>query len=218
MSSYFVAGTGTDVGKTFTTCALIGAARRKRWLVSAYKPVITGYVEGDVASDSARIAAALGEDSIAAISPWRFALPIAPNLAAQDEGRVLGLGELTDWTRSAVTQNGLTLIETVGGAMVPLNAQVTTRDWMVEIGLPILLVTGTYLGCMSHTLCTFEALRGAGLLVKAVIINASPMGGELAAIADTLRQHLPPVPLVAQPRVASPDQATATHALLEQLA
>ena len=39
MTAYFITGSGTGVGKTFTTCALLHAVKNAR----GYKPIISGY-------------------------------------------------------------------------------------------------------------------------------------------------------------------------------
>jgi len=59
MSAYFITACGTGIGKTFTTCALIHAARAAGREVRAYKPVISGFDVADAESDTARIMGAL---------------------------------------------------------------------------------------------------------------------------------------------------------------
>ncbi|MFM9863200.1 MAG: AAA family ATPase, partial [Micropepsaceae bacterium] len=43
MTSFFVTATGTEVGKTYITCGLIDALRRRGTPVSALKPIISGF-------------------------------------------------------------------------------------------------------------------------------------------------------------------------------
>ena len=218
MSAYMIAATGTNIGKTFTTCALVHAARAHGRAVAAYKPIISGYVEGDAQSDSAQILAALGQGEMDAISPWRFAAPLSPDMAARLEGRSLALADIVAWTQSVKPTAELTLIETVGGLMVPLNAQNTTRDWMQQMGLPLILVTGSYLGAISHTLTTLEAARAVGLKVAALIISETEGSTvDLQATRESIANHAHDIPLIlAQPRVSSPSEATVIHSLLER--
>lgn len=77
MTAYFVTGTGTGVGKTFTTCALLHAAHGR---MKGYKPVISGFGVGDC--DTTHIIEAQGSGTIEEISPWRFAAPLSPDMAA----------------------------------------------------------------------------------------------------------------------------------------
>lgn len=217
MSAYFVTGSGTGVGKTFTTCALAYAGRSRK--VRAYKPVISGYVtQGDV--DTALLREALGTDiDDASLSPWRFEAPLSPHMAAAREGRSLSVAELEAWTKD-VRNGSLCFIETVGGLMVPLNAQETTRDWMARAGLPLVMVTGNYLGALSHTLSTMEAARNAGMRVAALVVNeCADSHVDLEETTTTFKTFLADIPLIiAQPRVSSYKEATAIHALLEHFA
>lgn len=220
MSAYFITATGTGVGKTFTTCALIHTARQHGRTVAAYKPVISGYDPEDAQSDTARIITALGGGAVENISPWRFRAPLSPDMAARQEQRNLTLGPLVDWSTGVRNGASLTLIETVGGLMVPLNAQHTTRHWMAASRLPLVMVTGSYLGAISHTLTTLEAARAAELTIAALIINESEGSTvPLAATHESIANHCHDIPLIlAQPRVSSPQKATAIHLLLEHLA
>ncbi|HEY9345369.1 MAG TPA: dethiobiotin synthase, partial [Inquilinus sp.] len=63
------------------------------------------------------------------------------------------------------------LIEGVGGAMVPLTDHETVLDWIAALRVPVLLVAGSYLGTISHTLTTLGVLRTAGLDVRAIVLN-----------------------------------------------
>lgn len=209
MSTYFVTATGTGIGKTFATCALLYADKGTR----GYKPVISGYGPGD--NDTTAIIE-YGGGKIDDVSPWRFKAPLSPDMAAAKEGREIKLNELVNWTKEAAKEP--CYIETVGGLMVPLNATCTTRDWMQAAGLPLIMVTGTYLGALSHTLCTLEAARVANLTIAALIINESVEGVDLLETKKSLACHVRDIPLiVAQPRVASPKDATVIHGLVGQL-
>lgn len=213
MSAYFITGIGTGIGKTFTTCALLHAAGTR---AKGYKPVISGFAEGD--SDTAQIIAAQRGGTVEEVSPWRFAAPLSPDMAARKEGRALSCAELADWTDRVQQSAPSVLIETVGGLMVPLNARETTRDWLAACKLPLIMVAGSYLGALSHTLTAVEAARAARLNIAALLINESDESVGLEETRASLASHLRDIPLIlAQPRVASPREATVIHALMGQL-
>jgi len=217
MGAYYIAATGTGIGKTFVTRALTHAARSRQRSIMAYKPVISGYDVADETSDTAQLMLALGSVTIDEISPWRFAAPLSPDMAARKEGQRLSLEGLVSWTRQARDAADTVFIETVGGLMVPLNTEHTTRDWMQAAPLPLIMVTGSYLGAISHTLTTLEAARAAGLKVAALLVNESadsPVG--LQATRQSIADHVHDIPLIlAQPRVSSPAEATVIHSLIE---
>jgi len=180
MTAFFITGTGTDIGKTFVTAGLIKALKQNRRAVAALKPVASGYDRNDAAaSDAGQLLAALGqsvtEENVAAISPWRFSAALSPHMAAAREGRAVDYTALLDFTAKAVANTeGVLFIEGIGGVMVPLDAKHTTLDWMAEMKLPLILVTGTYLGAISHTLTAVEALTQRGLRLASLVVNESP--------------------------------------------
>jgi dethiobiotin synthetase len=190
MSAIFITATGTDIGKTYLATALIRHLRDKGHAVDALKPVVTGFDPArPEASDSGRLLVALGRavtpDEIARISPWRYAAPLSPDLAAAREGRTLDFDQLVEFSRKAVRERpGQLLIEGIGGIMVPLDARRTVLDWMSALKIPLLLVVGSYLGSISHTLMCLDVLRRCELSVRAVVVNETP--GSTVTVADTI--------------------------------
>lgn len=211
-SGYFITATGTDIGKTFTTCLLIRRLIARGESVHALKPVISGFSHGDDNTDTVRLLAALGkpcdEQNIAALSPWRFKAPLSPDMAAELEGGDVSVPELVSFCHRAREEQpkGHVLVEGVGGVMVPLNRRgETVLDWMSALNWPVLLVTGTYLGTLSHSLTALAAMQGRGLAPKAVIVSET--AGSSVTLEQTersLRRLLPQsVMLACVPRLAS---------------
>jgi dethiobiotin synthetase len=190
MTAIFVTGTGTDIGKTFVTAGLVRHCRAGGRAVTALKPVVTGYYAAEAAgSDPGVLLSALGKAAtshdIEHIAPYRFAAPLAPAMAARHENRTLDYDGLVGFCRRAIADHdGLLLIEGVGGIMVPLDHRHSVLDWMAELKLPLLLVTGSYLGTISHTLSALDVLERRDLAVKAVIVNET--AGSAVTIADTM--------------------------------
>jgi len=92
------------------------------------------------------------------------------------------------------------VIEGIGGVMVPLDEERTVLDWMTALNIPVLLVTGTYLGSLSHTLTALAALKQRKLIVAGVVVNESP--GSAVPLVDTVEtlSHFAG-PLVVLPRL-----------------
>jgi dethiobiotin synthetase len=218
MKSLFVAGTGTDIGKTHVACALIQAVRTRGLTVDAFKPVVSGFDPADPdASDPGRLALALGEpDALPRISPRRYRAPLAPNLAARLEGETLTLDGLVDDCRARLARpdRDLLLIEGAGGVMSPLTDTATNLDLMVALDLPILLVAGSYLGTVSHVLTALEVIRARGLNLAALVMSESLDAPDLAQTAEMLRAFETRTPLILAPRAETWDASTLTEALL----
>jgi dethiobiotin synthetase len=209
MKSLFVAGTGTDIGKTHVACALIQAVRARGLSVDAFKPVVSGFDPADPdASDPGRLAQALGEpDALTRISPRRYRAPLAPNLAARLEGETLNLDDLIADCQERLADPGrdLLLIEGAGGVMSPLTDDATNLDLMVALDLPILLVAGSYLGTVSHALTALEVIRARSLSVAAIVMSESLDAPDLAQTAEMLRTFETRAPLVLAPRAETWD-------------
>src|ERR1700722_12715468 len=142
MSPFFVTATGTDIGKTFVTAGLVRHLREQGSPVSALKPVMSGFDMATAAiSDAGVLLDALGElvtpEAIDRISPWRFAAPLSPDMAAAREGRAIDFDALVEHCRKEIAAcRGTLFIEGVGGVMVPLDELRTVLDWMEGIGIP----------------------------------------------------------------------------------
>lgn len=219
MVALFVTGTGTDIGKTYVSCALIRALKAKGALVDAFKPVVSGFDPKDAAaSDPARLAAALGDPAgVFRIAPRRYLAPLSPNIAARLEGEVLRLDDMVidAVARAAELRDGLLLVEGAGGVMSPLTDTDTNLDMIAALGAPVLLVAGSYLGTISHVLTALVALRATKATVAAVVMSESLDAPDLTQTAEALAPFLDGVPLFLAPRGESWDaDAVADHLLV----
>lgn len=205
---FFITATGTGIGKTLVTTALCWQLKEQGKKVTALKPVITGFDAADEESDTALILKSCGlkpmPATISAISPWRFAAALSPNLAAAKEGRSIAFREAVDFCRDhAALESDVVLAEGAGGVMAPLNDTHTMLDLMQEISWPVILVTGSYLGAISHTLTALEALHARKLPVRAIIMSESDSGA--VAFDDAVAALSPfvpaDIPLVKLPRL-----------------
>lgn len=210
MGAVFITATGTDVGKTFVACGLIRALRRSGRAVDALKPIVSGYDPARAQdSDPGRLLAALGrpvtDAEVARLSPWRFAAPLSPDLAARREDRTINVAAVSEFCRRAIAAGGGTLlIEGVGGVMVPLDARHTVLDWMADLSLPVIVVAGSYLGTISHTLSALDVIERRGLKVLALVVSKT--AGATVTLEDTvasLGQFTGPAEIVPLPRLAA---------------
>jgi dethiobiotin synthetase len=221
MSAYFITSSGTNVGKTFTSCAMLHAARIGNIPAKAYKPIISGWSEADDTDTAQIVAASGGAQNAADISPpaWRFAAPLSPHRAAALESRPLALDAIINWSCNIIKQPGLTLIEGVGGVMVPLDDRHTVVDWMDALNIPIILVVGSYLGTISHTLTAIESLRIRGLNIAALVMSETAASEQSFAEAQAgLAPFIADIPLrIMQPRVSSWREASHIAALIKDL-
>lgn len=207
MSAVFITATGTDIGKTFVAAALIRHLRSAGIPVDALKPVASGFdIRAPQGSDAGALLAALGRSvtpaEIDRISPWRFAAPLSPDMAARAENRMLDFDALVDFSRRAIASHqGTLLIEGIGGIMVPLDERHTVLDWAGALSIPAVVVTGSYLGTLSHTLTALNVLRARDIAVTALVVNETPDSTvPLAETVQTLARFAPDIRMLAMPR------------------
>lgn len=219
MKALFVAGTGTDLGKTHVACALVEAARARGMRVDAFKPVVSGFdPEAPSESDPARLARALGRpEAWREVSPRRYRAPLAPNIAARLEGDTLKMDDLVmdcrDWLSKRDVD--LALIEGAGGVMSPMTDTETNLDLMSALGLPVLLVAGSYLGTASHLLTALEVVRARNLVVAAVVVSESLDAPELEQTMAMLRTFEHRAPLLSAPRTSCWTASALADAVLD---
>jgi dethiobiotin synthetase len=205
-----ITSVGTGIGKTLVTATLCYQLTRAGRSVRALKPVVSGFRADDPASDPCLILRSLGENptprAIATIAPWRFEPPIAPHLAARREDRVLALDEIADFCTAEMCQNDACdhlLIEGAGGVMAPIDEKHTVLDLIVRLGHPAVLVTGSYLGAISHTLTALEVLASRGVAARAVVVSESETSAGLSDTIASIRQFgALAYPVYALPRLA----------------
>lgn len=221
VTALFITATGTEIGKTFVAANLVRYLRRAGRTVEAIKPVVSGFDPRlAAASDPGLLLAALGLPVTTAnldrVAPWRLAAPLSPHMAAEREGRRLDFEAIVRFCREALDHRaGTLLIEGVGGVMVPLDQRHTVLDWMTALGLPLLVVAGSYLGTISHTLTALDVLARRALPVLAVVVSespGSPVG--LEPTVDTIARFARPTPVFGLPRLPT----GADHPLFPRLA
>ena len=151
-------------------------------------------------SDAGRLLDAAGvpvsHDSVAAISPWRFAEPISPDMAAARAGTEIDFIALLQFCREdRDVEPDVLLIEGVGGVMAPIGPHYTVLDWIAALGHRVLLVGGTYLGAISHILTAHYALKARSVPIAAVILSESVLNPvSPRETRDTLARHMPQTP------------------------
>lgn len=212
MSATFVTASGTGVGKTLVMSVLIDQLRARGESVAALKPVVTGFDEHDPdPSDSGILLRALGRpidrSHLDEISPWRFEAPLSPDMAAAREGRAVPFDELVEYCSDAAAR-GATLIEGIGGVLVPLDETHTVTDWIAVLGARALLVTGSYLGAISHTLTALEALMARDIRVRGIIVSESEKQPvPVTETALSIERFSRGSPVIVLPRLRDPADA-----------
>src|SRR5262249_18040054 len=131
---------------------------------------------GLLAEDTRLLAEAAAETEVRGITPFVFAEPAAPPVAARAVGMTLQLEALVAAVRRR--ERSRVLVEGVGGLLCPLTDQHTIADLAGRLDLPLLVVARRSLGTLNHTLLTVEAARTRRLRLAGVVVNeTTPVTG-----------------------------------------
>ncbi|QDU40265.1 ATP-dependent dethiobiotin synthetase BioD 1 [Maioricimonas rarisocia] len=176
MHGLFITGTDTEVGKTHVTCEIARTLSAAGSRVGLYKPVCSGGISGGdgtiVWDDLQRLNNALPEPvPVDRICPQRFVAPLAPPVAAREEGRTIDEQLLRTGIHGWDDAADVLLVEGVGGLLCPLTDRETVADLAVDFGFPLLIVSPQRLGTINHTLMTVEVARSRGLHVAGIVMN-----------------------------------------------
>ncbi len=217
--SYFITGTDTGVGKTLVSCALLHgfAAQGKR--VVGFKPVAAGCDDHDHNEDALQLRAASNVlATYGQINPYCFVPPIAPHIAARNTGVHIEMARILTSYNELKGQADEVIVEGVGGFMVPLNEKEDTATLAQHLALPVILVVGMRLGCLSHAMLTLRVIESYQLECVGWIANV--LDAEMPALQqniDTLIDRLVAPLLGVIPFQAQPDVAVAASCLRLEL-
>lgn len=184
----FITGTDTDVGKTWVT-ALIARELRKTTRVGVYKPACSGRElnrEGQTTwPDVDALHEAIGhEHSVDMICPQRFRDPLAPPVAARNEGRTIDQQLLRTGCRVWDDKVDVLLVEGIGGLLCPVSDNESIADLAADIGYPLLIVARAGLGTINHTLMTIEVAQNRSLPIAGIVLNQCAPAGDQATISN----------------------------------
>lgn len=173
--SLFVTGTDTEIGKTLVSAALLRGFAREGLRAAAMKPIAAGasLVDGVLHNEDAdQLDAAANVLLPPEIrTPFMLREPAAPHIAAALENVMLDMTRVVDAHDAALQMADVVVVEGVGGFRVPLTDAHDTADLAFALNLPVVLVVGMRLGCISHALLTAEAIAARGLPIAGWVAN-----------------------------------------------
>ena len=183
MTALLIAGTDTDVGKTFITIALASYWQKYRLhhqdtqILTIFKLIQTG--TGDVELYNRLFA----EDRrIEIVAPLLFDAPVAPPIAAAKEGRTIELGKVWQTFSTVEHKSSWVLLESLGGLGSPVTEELIVGDIAADWRLPTVLVVPVKLGAIANAVANVALARSLDLDLKGIILNCSQ--AELQEIED----------------------------------
>ncbi len=210
LRSLYVTGTDTGVGKTVASAALLRRLQAAGRSAVGMKPVASGSehtADGWRNDDALRLQAACEpRPAYDDINPYALELPTAPQLAARAMGVRVDLARIGDAHDRLLTQADVVVVEGVGGWAAPLDDGLEQTDLPTMLDLPVVLVVGLRLGCLSHARLTARAIAMDGRsLIGWIGSSVDPDFAERDDYVELLRAALSAPCLGVLPHAASPD-------------
>jgi len=160
---YFVTGTDTGIGKTWSSLALMQYFQQQGKTVVGMKPVAAGceWLDGQFKNEDALALQTQASIDIPydLINPYAFELPVSPHIAAQAVGEEIEISVIRDEYEKLQTLADVVIVEGAGGWMVPLNAKEDIAQLAEQLALPLIVVIGMRLGCINQAKLTFAAIK-----------------------------------------------------------
>lgn len=192
----FIAGTDTEVGKTYVSCALLRALCASGLRAVGMKPVASGCMvtPAGLRNDDALalIEASAPRPDYATCNPFAFIEAVSPHLAAAAERAEVTMAPIKTAFVQLAENADVVLVEGVGGWLAPLSPTLQANALPQALGLPVILVVGLRLGCLNHAQLTARAILADGCNLLGWIGNAvDPAMEQRDANLATLRRLLP---------------------------
>lgn len=155
MTTYFVTGISTDVGKTIASAILVEALNADYW-----KPVQAGELDN---CDTKKVEQLVSNSkTVFHKNSYALETPMSPHAAADIDNISIELKSI----KAPNTKNNL-IIEGAGGLLVPLNNSETILD-IIKPNYKVIVVSRHYLGSINHTLLTVQLLQEKGFDVSII--------------------------------------------------
>jgi dethiobiotin synthetase len=214
----FTTGTDTEIGKTLVSAAMLHALVQSGVRACGMKPVAAGAElrDGRWHNDDADQLIAAGNVSLPQelTTPFLLKEAAAPHIAAELEDEYISPVPILAAYIEVSAASDAVVVEGVGGFRVPLNEEFDTADLAEQLDLPVVLVVGLRLGCISHALLTLEAIASRNLMLAGWVANE--VDPDMAFIDENiaaLEQRIPAPLLGRVPRLAQPSAAAAAEYL-----
>jgi dethiobiotin synthetase len=164
---YYITGTDTSAGKTIASVALLHALRASGKTAVGMKPVASGCIESqDGWRNEDALALQLASDPrppYALVNPFALPAATAPQIAAAEAGISVSLPPLISAYQTLAKLADAVIVEGVGGWMAPLADGLEQAHLAAALELPVILVVGVKLGCVSHARLSERAIAADGL-------------------------------------------------------
>ena len=180
MNSLFVTGTDTDVGKTCVTAGIVNHLSKMNIDVGVMKPFASGYkANDDSISEDVEILLkySKAKDPVELVNPYYFEIPTSPYEACMKLNREIDISKVVDAYNQLASNHDVVIVEGIGGIMTPISQNYFVSDLISDLNLNSIIVTGSKIGSVNHTMLTYQHSKQKNLNFKGFIANQNVSDG-----------------------------------------
>ena len=176
----FVAGTATDVGKTFISAQIVKCLKNSNLNAGYYKAAASGVELDDkgnlIDGDPIYVnkTADIGEQPENLVS-YIYKEAVSPHLAAKINNKPIDFNVIRRDFTHAYNKYDYLVVEGSGGVVCPLrfddSEKIMLLDIVTAFNLPIVLVADAGLGTINAVVLTVDYLQWRNFNIKGIILN-----------------------------------------------
>ncbi|SFL50665.1 dethiobiotin synthetase [Lachnospiraceae bacterium KH1T2] len=175
----FIAGTGTDIGKTYVTALIVKKLKEIGCNAAYYKAAMSGNERSEsgnlIPGDAKWVKEISGiSQPISEMCPYIYETAVSPHLASRIEGNPVKM-DVLDETFKAVAENyDYITMEGSGGILCPIsfdNGEIYLEDLIKHFGMNSLLIADAGLGTINSVVLTYEYMIKKNLKLLGIIFN-----------------------------------------------
>ena len=189
LKSLFIAGTDTDVGKTYITAGLAVVLRKMDVDVGVMKPFAAGSAQkkGYKSEDVEILSrAAKVNDPESLVNPQFFPIPASPYTAWKKLKIKPQVSTILSSFKKLSKLHDMMLVEGMGGIMTPILKDYYITNLIKEMKIPTVIVTRSKVGTVNHTIMTVKMCEKYKIPIKGIIINNFEKGYAIKDLTSDL--------------------------------
>ena len=180
MTSLFVTGTDTDVGKTCITASIVSYLSKLNVNVGVMKPFASGYkTTANSISDDVKILMKYSgvNDPVDLVNPYFFKIPTSPYDACKQLNLEIEISKVIDSYKQLTSIHDVVIVEGIGGIMTPISKNYFVSDLISDLQMNTIIVTGSQVGTVNHLMLTYQHVKEKNLRLNGFVINQNISDG-----------------------------------------
>ena len=191
MKKFFITGTGTGIGKTYITSAILKNILSRKKIIGI-KPIAAGFSQDSINEDVQTLLdcqASINDHH--KINYYSLKKAVSPHIGTEEEGVQIDFNLIKQKINDLENEYDRILIEGVGGLLSPVDQSRTNLDLIRYLDIPVIVIIGLKLGCINDALLTQHALESNGIKTAGWVGNLiDPEMDEVDKNIEYLKQNI----------------------------